>query len=122
MIYHLLTLCIVALTAVTAQPVQGQVDWKKVKRFIQDDVQVLEETDEYLILYHPGLETTVQVSISETSMTDIRGKRSYRRGGNPYIKWQATIRLLNNDALPRNRWSKFLKSEFLTLLNTSSLG
>ena len=105
-----------------AHPAVAQVDWKKVKRFIQEDVQIKEETKEYLILYHPELGKTVQVSISETSSTDIRGERSYRRGGNPYIKWEATIRLLNNQALPREMWSRFLKSEFLSLLRPSRLG
>lgn len=104
------------LVAAFLVPCEARADWNQVKRFLQPDVRVVQETDETLVLRAPSVARLVVLSDSDTVTCDIRAERKVRRGGNPYRVWQATKTLVEDASLPRSAWGRFFTTPFLRIL------
>jgi len=91
--------------------------WSKIKRVIQKNVQVIEETKESLVLFHPELQDTIKLSYDSASdadiIIDIIGAMEKSHGSNPYQVWVATERFWSSTKLPKSQWGQFFRAAFL---------
>ena len=102
-----------------AAPANGQ--WKMLKKFIQQDVVVVEETKVLLVLKHPELSELMVVALKDgAGEADIEAATVQERGGNPYRIWVASEKLINEK--PKQVWGRFFRSEFLRLLRAPDSG
>lgn len=90
--------------------------WTSVKRYLQDDVEVVSETDDRLVLRHPDLARVIVISNQPSAAVDILTKLQRRRGSNPYRVWLATRRFVTDKSLPRARWGVVFKTPFLRII------
>ena len=97
---------------------ESNAQWDKLKRFIQTDVVIVEETEAKLVLFHKTLSDTIFLSSELAEDSDIYSKLSQKRGGNPYRVWQATDKFWNNPRRPKATWGKYFSSSFLKILRS----
>jgi hypothetical protein len=102
--------------AVPVLPVEAQGAWRIVKLYLKSDVTVVRETKDTLVLFHPGLQDTLVLTIGRHSDADIYGLTERRRGSNPHRIWVATGRFWNNPGLPQKSWGRFFHAAFLRLI------
>ena len=111
-----LALLTLLLSVGVVSAAQAQAQWKQVKRFIQKDVEITRETKDYLVLYSAAVGDSIRVRIEKEDNAEIVGKKTIKRGGNPYVVWRAAVSFWNNEVVPKSEWAKFFRSEFLALL------
>ncbi|MEM1247288.1 MAG: hypothetical protein AAGA81_19735 [Acidobacteriota bacterium] len=106
------------LLSILSVPAQGQ--WKMLKRFIQSDVVIVEETKSVLILRHPEVTEMMVIGLKDGVDADIKADTAQARGGNPYRIWVASEKLLQDPSKPKQVWGRFFRSEFLRILKRPS--
>jgi hypothetical protein len=90
--------------------------WKIVKKFVQPQVHILEESEDLLILYQPTLGDTLVLTGEREPHSDIYGKIVRKRGSNPFRIWYVHKNLGSDPTRPRNTWGRFLSLTFLNML------
>jgi len=120
----LLLPCLAVLLSLIVAPANAQ--WKVVKKFIQPEVTIVEETKAALILSHPEIDALVVMTMKpgkDVAMTmgsedapDIYGQMNQKRGGNPYRVWVASENFWNDPDRPKQVWGRFFRTEFLKIL------
>ncbi|MEM1128690.1 MAG: hypothetical protein AAGI71_18750 [Bacteroidota bacterium] len=95
---------------------QAQSTWRVLKKYVQDEVQVVEETNRRLVLYHTTRQDTLVVTTRQDPGADIWGRVEQRRGSNPYRVWTASAQFWENPVRPREAWGQYFRSGFLRIL------
>lgn len=90
--------------------------WNSLKRSIQPEVDIVEETADSLKLYHNVLSDTLLVTLEPAESAHIFGGVEWERGGNPYRVWVALPRFWDNPGLPRELWGAYFDDAFLDAL------
>ncbi len=106
------------MLALVASAAIGQ--WKMVRKFVQPEVEIVEETKSFLILRHPEIKALVVLSLETGGEADIQGELEQERGGNPYRVWVATENFWNDPDRPKAIWGRFFRVEFLKILRPPS--
>lgn len=91
---------------------KAQAQWFLIKRSLQKEVKVVEETERRLILYHNGLEDSLIFSTSNEPEADIYGDFEVRRGGNPYRVWVRSKKYWSTPRPFQDIVSKFFLESF----------
>lgn len=102
------------LLAALSLPAHGE--WTMLKRFLQSNVVIVEETPSRLTLRHPEVTDLMVIGLEDGVEADIRGKIAQVAGGRPYRVWVASEKLLQDPAKPKQVWGRFFRSEFLRIL------
>ena len=97
---------------------EASAQWKMLKKFVQKDVEIVEETKTLLVLRHPELDELMVVALKNDGdeQPDIQGDMAQERGGNPYRVWVASEKLWNDPDKPKQVWGRFFRAEFLRIL------
>ncbi len=97
---------------------EAAAQWKMLKKFVQKDVEIVEETKTVLVLRHPELDELMVVALKGESdeEPDIQADTAQERGGNPYRVWVASEKLWNDPDKPKQVWGRFFRAEFLRIL------
>ena len=114
MMKKVLLLALVMMVYAPIMPAHAQ--WKVVKKFVQKDTKIIEETEDHIILYNAELDATIRVTVADMPEGEIEGHRRIKRGGNPFIKWFYSERFWGSSEIPKSEWSKFFRSAFLALI------
>jgi len=91
---------------------KAQAQWFMIKRLLQKEVKIVEETEKRLILYHNGLEDSLIFTTSNEPEADIYGDFEVRRGGNPYRVWVRSKKYWSTPRLFQDIESKFFLQSF----------
>ena len=90
--------------------------WRILKKYVQQDVQVVQVSDSLLLLYHTERNDTLRVGLRPCSSCDISGFVERRRGSNPYRVWVASPEFWTNPSRPRSTWGAYFRASFLRIL------
>ena len=104
---------IATLALVSLNSVPSSAAWKKVKHFVQPSVEVVEETEDTLVLEHSETGRRVVLSRERTEGCHLYGRLVQSRRGNPYRIWVATSDFWNDENFPRSKWGEVFRTEFL---------
>jgi hypothetical protein len=106
-------LCLLGVTPAHAR-------WEKVKAYLQTGTEVVEETDERIVLRDGSQDAAIELVLTAewTPESDVYGDIAVRRGGNPYRIWVVSERLAADPQRPRPQWGRLLRAEFLRLLRS----
>ena len=80
---------------------QVHAQWSIVKKFVQPQIKVIEESNDQLILFHPVVGDTLILTKEQKPHSDIFGKVIQRRGSNPYRIWYVHPNLASDPARPK---------------------
>ncbi len=112
--YRLLLLATAALV-LFVKPPKAEAQWLTIKGSLQEQVQIVKETEQRIVLYHAAHEILLVITTLKESDSDIYGGLEVRRGGNPYRVWITTENFLQK--LPERRnlgdlffWPGFVQS------------
>jgi hypothetical protein len=94
----------------------AQAQWSIVKKFVQRDIQIVQETEHLLVLSHNVVQDSLILSMAETTQVDIYAGLDQKRGGNPYRIWIATARFWDGSKRPKRTWGRFFHAEFLKII------
>ncbi|MEM6647215.1 MAG: hypothetical protein AAF730_13285 [Bacteroidota bacterium] len=115
---RILSISLIALfwALAVAQPAKSDPAWRIVKKYLQADVIILEETAETMTIRHSVRGDTLRIGVRPCADCDIYGRIEARRGSNPYRVWVASARFWDNPQRPRNVWGQYFRSSFLRIL------
>ena len=90
--------------------------WRIIKKYIQKDVEVVEQTEDVIGLYHTTRQDTLWLGLRPCDTCDIVGFIEERRGSNPYRVWTANTQFWDNPDRPQSTWGKYFRGSFLRVL------
>jgi len=106
------------LLLLTLFAADASAQWDRVKVFVNDQAEIIEETEERLVIVRDDDGEQIQLVLTSRPEpdSDIYGDYALRRAGNPYRIWVITERLDEDETRPRRRWGRLLQAEFLRIL------
>lgn len=116
MYMRFLTVLVTGTVAIFCSYSMAYAQWNIVKKFVQPQVHILEESKDLLILYQPTLGDTLVLTRERGPHSDIYGKIVRKRGSNPFRIWFVHKNLGSDPTRPRNTWGRFLRMTFLNTL------
>ena len=92
--------------------------WEKVKAYLQPRAEIVEETDERIVLRSGSGESAIElvVTVGWAPDSDVYGDIAMRDGANPYRIWVVSERLASDQTRPRAEWGRVLRADFLRIL------
>ena len=94
----------------------AKADWKILRKFLDEDVRILEETEDKIVLFHHAAAGTLVVCVERNEKCDIYGELKRNRVGNPYRVWVVHEDLWRDPNRPRSEWGQCFRSPFLKIL------
>ncbi len=107
-----LSLLLAMVLAVIVTTGRAQAQWIAVKKSLQKEVQVIEETASRLVLSHRPSQSLLILTTSKEPDSDIYAALEVRRDGNPYRIWATTEKFWNKPHLAEDAGGKFFHVSF----------
>ncbi len=111
-----LLLLAAAALVLFVKPPEAEAQWLMIKGSLQEQVQIVKETEQRIVLYHAAHEVLLVITAAKEADSDIYGGLEVRRGGNPYRVWITTEKFLQKFPERRSLGDLFFRQSFVKAL------